>query len=449
MIHWIQCKSHILPDCVGCFLFVIGLTLSQCEWIVPFVVGGWFILSGIFLFFYYWRNYSTLLNVKGIFGGIWFLTVGLAALRIHPDQVKWSFLTWLCIGFFYLGVCIAYDVISYVLRNIPEGKPFFKVGRYGIVLWGILPIIGFVADVVYSGYIPMFSQEQQAYMNFGMPFVHYLTVFSGVYPALALRVIRDKELSLSLRICIGALILINVFIPFAIVSRQLTLMQIVIASIVFLVSYGVEQRIRFWHILVFVLICSIMFLVMSGMRHQSDAYIKEVFNLPVDTSSGEMLLWKLYMYIAFSFDNFNKLVVSSTTFYWGAKSLYPFAVLIGLGGLMKYGFEVPIQFQILPTHNTFTALSTPYMDFGIVGVVIFAFLVGILASLSENGVRLNYMNEEGVVAYGLIIYSIAISFFTDEFGLPVFWVYIGLLIVYRLFDILVYKTLSCSKNNNT
>ena len=444
-------KQGILGDCAGFLSYLAGFLFSQISAIPPIITGGWFIVSGLLLFPWYWKLFGTPINSKGIFSSVWFVSVGLAALRIHPNQVQWSIVTWLCIGLFYIFFCLTFDIINCFSQKTTAKQIKTNLTGSALILWGIIPIVGFIADVTYSGYVPIFSQDQKAYMDFGMPHIHYLTVFSGIFPALGISIFsrENRKIKITSKIAVALLIGINILIPFAIVSRQLTLMQFFILSISIFVFYQIEHKVRLINVIVLVLACLILFILMSGLRNQNDDYIRQVFNLPSDTSSLGVAFWKIYMYIAFSFDNFNKLVTTLTNYLWGQKFLYPFATLSGFGNFMNNGFGIPKQYQVLPTHNTFTILSNPYMDFGIVGVILFAVFVGVLATLTEAAVRKGYEQEETVTLYGLMLYSMAIAFFTNEFILPVFWVYIFLLIGYRIFSLIVNDYLSPQIKNKT
>ena len=63
-----------------------------------FLSGCILFVTGFILFALYYRSTKNYLNARGIFLTSWFISIGLAALKLHSLEKQWSTETWICLG---------------------------------------------------------------------------------------------------------------------------------------------------------------------------------------------------------------------------------------------------------------------------------------------------------------------------------------------------------------
>lgn len=404
-----------------------------------------FLFVAISSFIVYRNTYSTPLNAKGLFSLIWFGSISLACLRIHPNQVEWSYITWLCIAVVYPVFTIGFNLssISNINRTNRHTIDYDKKSIITILTYfSILIEISFVADILFSKGIPIISSSMSAYKDFGMPYVHYITVSSGLFPGLTYICFKVTNLSFTKnKILIFQTVFISM-IPFLIVSGQLIILEFIILFFAFVIYGQKEQKISYFKLLVTGFVIILIYIVYVALfRKQNSLYLISTFNLPGNPNKIEVSLWRLYLYIAFNFDNFNYLVDHLTSFSYGLNTFNPVLVFTAAKGLIPDSLINNEAFRLLPTYNTYPFIYDGYRDFGVSGIVFNVLFIGILSGSIEHNARTKISPFNGIL-YCLLLYSICICFFISEFSQPVFWVYVAILFVLSV----VYHSLS-SRNS--
>ena len=423
-----------------------GLLAALCYFFpsLNVVISALVMLIAIVYFGLAWKINRSPLSGKAVFVAIWIFSFGLALLRLHPLQEPWCQTTWLCIIGSLGGFLIGYDFVSHIIVRRQKHKSYVQLeaikqavfpgaAEVVVVLFGIAILIAFVADVLHSGYIPILSSDMSAYMEFGMQYVHYLTVCSGIYPALVTSImllhggVRLKKSMLTLALITG-------LIPALIVSRQLVMMELFLLAVSVLVATGAESRIRWWMLAAAVGAAILFWGVLSLFRNQSPAYLAEVFELRGSYNGFEASMWQLYLYIGFNFDNFDYMIQNISISSGGAATLFPIAVLCGLGGPVKdvlASVDMPYK---LATYNTFSIMKDPYIDWGLPGVIMYLVVIGVVSALIEWRLS-SHRSAPIIVIKALFLYALAISFFTSQFSQPIFWVYCIILGIISFFDL--------------
>ena len=123
-----------------------------------------------------------------------------------------------------------------------------------------------------------------------------------------------------------------------------------------------------------------------------------------------------YIYVANNFENFNCMVEQLTKHTLGVRMLFPVFALTGL----KFVFPKLTSsavFLTKPELTTLTMFYDAYYDFGIIGVFLFAALVGAAAKWVMQVVKKSG-NPVVYLFYGQIAIYLALAFFTTWFSNP-------------------------------
>lgn len=403
------------------------------------------VLLAILFAFFSKDCYGSIVRVRAVFCSTWILAVGVSLFRIHPLQNRWCLVSTLCVAIvpalFLIGSHFGERLINVVhdktRRFTSKGEQRFcpLPGWVPAFLLGMIITIGLSLDYLYSGVLPIFSSDQSAYMTFGMPFVHYLTVLCALYPGYLFVQSRTgavKNAPKFIKLILSFFVVVSLAIPVLIVSRQLLMMEFFVLAVAVVFSMSIDHRIKITWVLIAAMILVLIWCTLSLFRNQSAAYLAQVFLLPHSDNKIQMSLWQLYLYIGFNFDNFDYLVRNYRDFTLGVSSLFPLFVLTGFGAYAKgvVGcIELPMK---LPTYTTRSLIETPYMDAAVIGVIVYILILGLFAIVLERFALANRCCCSSVISYAVLLYGLLISFFVDEFALPVFWVYLIILALLQI-----------------
>ena len=92
---------------------------------------------------------------------------------------------------------------------------------------------------------------------------------------------------------------------------------------------------------------------------------------------------RTYMYACLSYDNFN-LNVNEINYSYGKNSFFPIYIITGLKFITHLEDPVEKLKRIMYTYNTYSIMFLSYMDFGIIGIAVFMFIMGVLSFFFEN-----------------------------------------------------------------
>ena len=433
------------------FASIVGAT----AFLVAFLLNVWYctfssfimILCGIFLYVIFVRKNKDIFNNQAIFSGVWFCSIGLALLRLNLNQVPWAKKTWACLFIAYVAFLFGYSILNtrknHYISSVNEIKQpsFFLL----IILNFIVAVIAFISEVVILGYIPAFSNDQTAYVAFYVRGVHYFTVSIILFVPLCILYLKKfASMTSKLKIILLALCSVIAFaIPVLIVSRQIALLQIVLCIFALYYNENKATRKNFLAIAVVIAIGLSNWVIISNLRNQNNEYLREVFDAPSVTQEAPlekeeekeseasfsnnvaewpMCIYHPYMYISFNFDNFNYSVSRIDRCAKGIYSLHP---IVHMSPLIRLYNEYPM-YVYNKIYNTFPIIYPPYYDFGIIGIVIYMVLIGLLARFSAMWDKKDPFLQ--MVSY-LIKFALMFSFFASFFANTAFLFYIVLLLI--------------------
>lgn len=241
--------------------------------------------------------------------------------------------------------------------------------------------------------------------------------------------------------------IIAVSIPFIIVARGVVL---TILTLSLFVLGKIYKKKEFYIIPVILVIALGSWKIIGSFRNQSDAYLKEVLKIETtptadinkknskevlkeDTQSERVKgyskistnikFMRTYMYLAMNYDNFDLNVKENKERYYGLSSLLP--ITFALTKLSIIDKNIFLNLESTPKRityyfNTNPIVYTPYIDFGIIGVALYMFIIGFLCCFLEN---LN-SSTTNILLQALFKFGLTFSFFCSYFAQPIFWVYI-------------------------
>ena len=349
------------------------------------------------------REYGYYTNPVSVFSGIWFLTIGLATLRLHSVQVEWKIMTWVCIIvafiFFLLGY---YSKVLNFLKPVFQKKQNNKFAdnkKANLILILIVFVCSLISIIIecFICEIPLFSKNMDAYVNFHVFVLAYFGVSSALVLPLSCLYITKFKKQIYKKEWIF-LIIINIlmfFVPFLIVSRGLVLSTLFFTLFTLCSIYKKKELVIIPIILLIILFS---WKSIGSFKNMNDDYLnyalkmnileqKENKNIEKQKKTAvikNVKLMRTYMYFCLNYDNFD-LNVDKINYSYGKSSFFPIYVMTGLKFVMH--MEDPrfkLKRIIRKVYNTYSVLFLPYMDFGIFGIAVFMFVMGLLCFFFEN-----------------------------------------------------------------
>lgn len=491
-IRYFAQKGFLLQDTSLTFLActvstVVFFASMVLSWNFHYVSTALLILSGLALFIFFAASKRSLFELRAIFSAAWFVSIGLACLRININQKPWILMTWVCLWLTYLCFIIGFLAYSkFFLFNMKVRKPIPAKKEILLripeqertVFWGIIALFtvtfgSFIFEATKLKCVPIFSSDMNAYINFHIKGIHYLTVSSILVFPFSYYYIKTYSSPFLKRSLLIVLSVMASMVPLLIVSRQLFILEVVVGTLV-VAAAGRKKEIV---CLVFAGIIMVGgYCVLSLARNQNAQYLESVFNIvnvgssqsratqsetslssaPQSASNQEsssqsttsrsvaiqsststplasvsssnslpMYLYQPYMYVTFNFDNFNYLVVNQKEYTYGKQILYPIICLSPL----KFFFPSLADlnpYLINPYLNTYPICYGVYYDFGVSGLVIYFLLIGFVSCwvVSKEGKSIFSTISAAIIKYALLF-----SFFTNFFADPTIAFYFILILV--------------------
>lgn len=397
-----------------------------------YLAGITLMLVAILLYVQTFLNTKNIVNLKGLFSLSWIGGQGIASLQLSELQSNWNIMTWVCFFLAFIFFSLGFDfkkilkkeknnptnhmVEHAVLQSDVVAKKVFVC----MVLLTGASIGCFVLEALVVGYIPLFSKLPHAYSYFHISGVHYFTISCILIPALTViynRVVitKDKITTVFITICNT----IAIAIPILCVSRFQLLFAVMFAVVVYLLIY---KKITIKAILILFTIMILAYVLLTVARNHDITYLNGIFDMKY--KKMPIFITQPYIYIANNYENFNCMVNQISTHTYGLKMLFPVLALTGL----KFIFPQLTIFQAFITKKELTTLTIfydAYYDFGVIGIAVFAFLLGFIAYKLTKAIE-NCTNPIMYLFYGQIAIYLALSFFTTWFSNPTTWFWIAL-----------------------
>ncbi|MDO4961038.1 MAG: O-antigen polymerase [Eubacteriales bacterium] len=437
-----------------------------------YLSGGLLIMSAAGLALYNYKKSGRLTSPAVIFSLSWIGGVGISCLKLSNLATEWEMTTWIC---FYL----AYAVFILCEKGTERLMLKEQIGSKGsvreregstsrfaaelnnhsdkgllnfshdiLLVMDVISIVSVVCLIIEGficGYIPVFLVDTpHAYSYFHVSGVHYFTVSCVLLPALGVLYLRYAYrvrglISLWEMLNAAVCVSVGIILPILLVSRYQLLFGVMLAIAAFLVTEDGKVNIKLTGRTVlaavsFVLAMLALYVFITIQRDHSAEYLNGIFEMK--NEHMPIFISQPYIYIANNFDNFNCLVRDLPEHTRGLRMLFPVIALTGLKFIKPELAAFPI-YVTKEELTTVTLFYDAFYDFGTIGVIILAGVLGLAAALLESN------NRRSVCIY--LIYAefaiyLALSFFTTWFSNPTTWFDFGITALIGIFLYLRRKT---------
>ena len=405
------------------------------------------------------------LDLRAVFTGVWLLTIGLASLRLTAYQEVWQSKTWILLGVAYFVFQIGatagdhygdaiFCKIKACFSKVKTGRIVFECKEnrlyYVALITTLIGFACFVAGVIKKGFIPCFSDDIFAYINFYTKF-HVFSVAATMAGGLCYYCIKTQPISRVKKAILWFCIFYNVILfPILIVSRGVFVTSaFTFTSVVFYLN-----KKRFIALVLCVAAILGVYLFTSTLRNFTDEQLNILFQ-PVEIGptnpendpdasgpnedeelyddSSFILSPKmafLYGYLTVGHDNFNEAVQNLEEYTWGSRSLAPFNTILRIDAVGKLSESVENHF-VRPYLNTNNILGSFYYDFHEIGIVVFM----LLFSFVFGAMQKCYEVFEGPFLLLVMSNTVqvgALSFFENLTSRLEFWMFWGVVLIFAI-----------------
>jgi len=446
------------------FIFIIQLIAFSIYSLNIYVSVAILLALAVFEFLFYFHKTGFAFNLAGVFPSVWIFTYALNRLLLNSLYHNWDFKTWLVFILtpcFYLLGFVVYDwkfFNGHKIKNNLLAREYYFNNVYAIFKWvvisGFIICLLFLLEVAVLGFIPYFSTDMNAYVDFYVPVVHNFVVLSYFVPCLAIfylyklrKVGPYPEYRSWHKILIYVLSAFCIVVPILIVSRQNMFLLIFSCCFVYDSLYQ-KKNLKVFIAMGLLLVVS--YFIISPARNQSVDYLGTIYTQPStgnDTGSAVNRLDSLpsfartpYTYLTISDENFSRQVRDESQFTFGLRQLeLPLKVLEKITGenLNVATDEYKETFQVNQYLTTFNLVSDFYMDFGIIGIIIEMMLLGMLGAFAQD-IGDNADNPIFKIGYSMISYVLFFCYFAP--WLSVFTTQFTVLLIVTILVAFVYFT---------
>ena len=405
-----------------------------------FAFSAHFTLSGMSLMFaalylYLWEygKSGNPLHLRGLFSLFYVGGEGISCLKLSNLQKDWSLETWAC---FFVAFAAFWNVYALAEKKFGYGKEKKTVAgfsqkftekaaeRYGtrifIALTGltILSLTAFLFEAFRLGYVPFLLRGvPHAYSYFHISGVHYVTVSCVLVPSMEVLLwFYDRNMGNAKKAVSLIMTGIAILIPVLCVSRFQLIFAVILAVLTFMIVSG-HRKIRYLFMAAAGLVP--LYVILTIARSHDVTYLNGIFEMK--NSRMPIFVSQPYIYIANNYENFDCLVKALPAHTWGIRMLFPVWALTGLKFLYPYLVSFPIYVDKTEL-TTVTLIYDVYYDFGIIGVLVFACILGAVCFFLVEKLR-EMKNPMGYLFYGQMAIYMMLSFFTTWFSNPTTWFY--------------------------
>lgn len=363
----------------------------------------------------YFKYNGDSFSPDGIFGAVWFFVIGLYQLKLSNNQSAWGWLMWFVVlssaVTFYLG---SYTVEladqkkncrfeKYYIRSTIKIRLTNKISRkkmhVSLVAAFFVSLLAFIIEVIAAGTIPILNRQFGNYVNFGLPYVHYLVVSMGIILVLMYmyHIMFGFNRVLILLYVIGWIVLISML------NRHV----ILFAAIGTLIArHYMKKQFKLYTLGLFLVIALGAFALLGSLRQVSADHLFEFGNFK--QQYNYVFMW-IYYYLTVGLTNLNNLVLNGFDYSFGIQTFTPLWTFTGLKGL--FSNQANLNFSGVGTY-----LEGIYLDFGILGVLIYPFIMGLGSKYFYLKLRNGHANIISISIILCIVNEFMFMFFSDYFS---------------------------------
>lgn len=383
------------------------------------------VLAAVFLYWYDYRRTENIIHLRGLFSLFWVGGQGVACLKLSELSSDWSMLTWLCFLLAFLGFWVTFEALGRTMGETRGGRPlwfhfqgFERPLFWSMVIVTVVSLTAFLVEAAVLGFVPFFVKGvPHAYSTFHITGIHYFTVSCVLVPALSVLYLGIEQGRNGVRLVLAILMdVIACAIPVLCVSRFQLILAVALGVLTFI---AMENRLKISYAIGLALGMIPIYVILTIARGHDVAYLNSIFQMK--NSQMPIFITQPYMYIANNYDNFNCMVEWLPSHTFGLRMLFPVWALTGLKFLVPSLVDFPI-YVTKEELTTVTLFYDAFYDFGIIGVLVFACILGAVAFYLVQMVK-RVRNPVGYLFYAQIAVYLILSFFTTWFSNPATWFY--------------------------
>ena len=461
-------KFDELFNIKGCVCAIVGFVAIIVGGLINpynhFLIGLLLIFVAVLLYFIIvlWAANRNWLDIRAMFTAVWLVTLGLASLRLTNYQEEWLFKTWILLAISYLlfqlGAALGinngakiYEKKEKILSKIKLKRVSFDTRENRLfAICVVITLIGltcFVTNIIIKGFVPAFSDDIYAYVNFYTKFYIFAVAATSI-TGLCYYCIHTQQISIIkkcvLWLCIFYLLIL---FPVLVVSRG----AFIVAAIPFAVTVFYLNKRKLFVFILCILIMGGVYLFTSNLRGYTDEQLGNLFepsdiviggNETEETETpgeeeegGESHITFslspkaafLYGYLTVSHDNFNEAIKYTEGYTWGARQMAAFNVILRIP-IINDIIENGEFYMVRPHLNTVNMMGLFYYDFHEWGIVLCAFFWALLFGLAQ-GYYEKSRSIYSLLIHGFSMNAVMLSFFStwiDSFQL---WMFCGVVLI--------------------
>lgn len=293
-----------------------------------------------------------------------------------------------------------------------------------------LGVLVYITEVYLNGGIAILKtiQGYNAYIeNKSLPILHYAYMLLALIPSCYYFLYKDRKVGKRFFLVASVLCF---FMIFDSLSRQLILLMVFsfFFSYVKLNSLSLDKlfiRLMFFSAAFFILIGSLRY-IGGGTESSEIEFMKAYANIKPDYDVS-LLEITFNLYTSKNISTLNDImIINDGDLHLGKYLFQAYIKIFGADGVYDISYD--------PSVDSYSRLGTiiadPYLDFGIPGVIVFAFLYGVLAYYSYSA----YINSKSLsssLLISVVFYSLFMSPFTNYFNQLFIFICISLSVIFR------------------
>jgi len=404
----------ILFSCVLLYRYSNFVYINVIKYIIYFIISILLCIWGI-------KKYKIIINPITAYSLFYFI-FSYSFLNIFKFQERISNFTEVIINLGTISFLLPYLIKVPTIHFKKISFKFLTSKSYYEYIFSLSLII-FIIEIIINKKLPLLETFRGAdsYNNFKLlPVAHYIVMAASLIPGLGQYLYSKKMIKKSemLRNSI-----IAIFEILNLQSRQLLLL-VVICYLLSMCSIIKNKKRLNTIIITFILLFIMLFIIIGNVRvgvitsHNIKDYLVAFGGINENNSLNLIEIW-FSIYGAKNIYTFNNMIQENYEYTYGIFTFKPIIsfLLLDRIGLIDYDSNL----------DGFNRLATiiwdPYIDFGIIGVIVLMFFYGYLSKNIFQKYRKN-IEFISIVKYSMIIFSLIMASFTNFFNTLFFWLVI-------------------------
>jgi len=376
-----------------------------------------------FIILFSLKKGTDLLSPARVFIFIWSICILLVEFKFSGFQHQWSVYSWFVLlsGLisFLTGIFISYSLksntklfsIDEIRNRILMNKDIDKQKLFITISFLFTAyFVSLLLEFIIEGYIPLFHpRPDRARIDFSVFGLH---LFVSQMPAILLLITEYLVLGSENKgkTILALLIFTVTFLSYFLILQRFNYIYWLVMAIA--VLYYASRKINFKNAIIF----SVLFFSFLGaittirLSQYATQYLHVVSKMKY--SSEYASFTGPYMYIVMNLENLARAVDKLEVHTYSVMTLDWIYAVVGLKHWMKDYFHIEPRPHLISSYNTYPFMWEYFYDFGILGVVILSLITGFIIGSVYYYMR-RKSGIDGVAYYGICLFFIMISFFTN------------------------------------